>query len=894
MHRSTTSARRTMRRGAAMLGAAAVTAAGLGFASLPAAAAEPGDKLGDHDRALIEQYIAQYGAQARSRSAAPETAVPDYVTLMLATEPGTAEAVAASIGELGATATRVEPDFGYVKANVPFGLVDAVVAIDDVLLADADELLLYEDTRPDGDQTATLGGGNGAGKGKGKGNGHGGKQDPAAGPSERTRDDNAYMPTNETGSVSFKQRNRTADGRGIVVGVMDSGVDPTHPALQTTTTGEPKLIDSVTGTSPLNFIDLLFDDTWHLQSTYASVTGPEFTDPVTGNQWTGPAESGLRATNEAQIIPGLGNVRVGVLSRDSDGTVWVDTDFDHDFTDETPLRPYAEDGSVGVFGVDDPATEISEAVPFTVQTMDMTATIRAVNLNVITVAHGTHVAGIIAGNSLFGGDMDGQAPGAQIVSMRACHQLGCSSAALNDGMIDLATDYGVDVVNMSIGGSPALNAGTSAQELIYNRVIAETGVQLIISAGNSGSGTNTHGAPSGAASVISVGASVSKDTYLADYGAEVKKRMDVFPFSSRGPLEDGGFKPEIVAPGAAISSTPAWIASSWVADAGYELPAGYSMMNGTSMAAPQATGAAALLLSAAEQRGIDLDPVTLRTAFMSTADRIDDVPVIAQGRGLIDVPAAWKLIEKGDAGVDVITASAPVCTVLSDRLATPNTGRGLFNGCAPDAGGQAAGESRDYTVTLTRTTGSERPVKVHLDVVGDDGTFRAPKHVDLPLGVPVEVKVTAKPRSAGVHSAELRIDAKNTKALEGSVMLSVTAADVLAAGGTWQASGSVDRNGVAVYTVAVPEGASALTVTMPELAADSQVRWWAFDPEGLSAEVPVQGTISCYQHYYDGYDCDPYTRTYEAPEAGVWEFVVEARRTTGTLRNAYELSATLQ
>lgn len=75
---------------------------------------------------------------------------------------------------------------------------------------------------------------------------------------------------------------------------MDSGVDPTHPALATTPTGELKLVDSVVGTSPSNLIDTLLDDTWRYLSPTTRVTGPTFTDTVIRRTWTGPAESGLR------------------------------------------------------------------------------------------------------------------------------------------------------------------------------------------------------------------------------------------------------------------------------------------------------------------------------------------------------------------------------------------------------------------------------------------------------------------------------------------------------------------------------------------------------------------------------------------------------------------------
>ncbi|CAM5344031.1 S8 family serine peptidase [Streptomyces hirsutus] len=196
--------------------------------------------------------------------------------------------------------------------------------------------------------------------------------------------------------------------------------------------------------------------------------------------------------------------------------------------------------------------------------------------------------------------MNGAAPGAKIVSSRACTWSGgCTSVALTEGMIDLVTERGVDIVNMSIGGLPALNDGNNARAALYTRLIDTYGVQLVISAGNSGPGANTIGDPSLADKVISVGASVSKETWAANYGSVVKTKYAMMPFSSRGPREDGGFTPTLIAPGASINTIQTWAAGQPVAEAGYGLPAGYGMLQGTSMASPQATGSAALLLSAA-------------------------------------------------------------------------------------------------------------------------------------------------------------------------------------------------------------------------------------------------------------------------------------------------------
>ncbi len=90
------------------------------------------------------------------------------------------------------------------------------------------------------------------------------------------------MPTRDIGSIAFKKANPTFDGRGTTIGILDSGVDLDHPALQKTSTGERKIVDWVTGTDPL----LESDGSWRAMLT--TVTGPSFTLAGIGT-YTSPA-----------------------------------------------------------------------------------------------------------------------------------------------------------------------------------------------------------------------------------------------------------------------------------------------------------------------------------------------------------------------------------------------------------------------------------------------------------------------------------------------------------------------------------------------------------------------------------------------------------------------------
>ena len=382
------------------------------------------------------------------------------------------------------------------------------------------------------------------------------------------------------------------------------------------------------------------------------------------------------------------------------------------------MTRYNQSGQIGHLGTDNATTDVQESIPFVVdyrEHLDYTilglpadpySDITAVDIGIASGEHGSHVAGIVAANDMFGGKMDGQAPGAKLVAARACgFSAGCSNAALTDGMAELASNRGVDIINMSIGGLPSLNDGDTARAELYNAIINELGVQLVLSAGNSSSALNTIGDPSVATDVVSVGADITKETWQANYGSTVGFKENILPFSSGGPREDGGFKPNITAPGAAISTIPLWLPGAPVAEAGYDLRAGYAMLQGTSMASPQAAGSMTLLLSAAKQSGVtNADPAALRRAVYSSAKWNKLIPAFLQGHGQIDVPAAWSLFRKNLTASHIDT-SAPVCTEIWKILGR-DTGTGIYNRCADGAGGQAANSSKGYNVTLTRTDGA--------------------------------------------------------------------------------------------------------------------------------------------------------------------------------------------
>jgi len=192
--------------------------------------------------------------------------------------------------------------------------------------------------------------------------------------------------------------------------------------------------------------------------------------------------------------------------------------------------------------------------------------------------HGTHVAGIIAGTGgAQGGRYRGVAPGAQLFIAKALRSDG--SGAMSDSIAGLewAVGQGVHVVNLSLGASPP-GDGTDALSEACDAA-ALKGFVICVAVGNDGPGEGTVGPPGCAHHVITVGASGRDDSVAA--------------FSSRGPTLDGRDKPDVLLPGDGIVSCRAK-----GTDAGEAVGDMYTRLSGSSMAAPHASGVAALLLQA--------------------------------------------------------------------------------------------------------------------------------------------------------------------------------------------------------------------------------------------------------------------------------------------------------
>ncbi|MFB3765021.1 MAG: S8 family peptidase [Methanotrichaceae archaeon] len=201
--------------------------------------------------------------------------------------------------------------------------------------------------------------------------------------------------------------------------------------------------------------------------------------------------------------------------------------------------------------------------------------------------HGTHCASLIAGT----GALPGVAPDAKLVVVKVMDRDG--ACYLSDAIralawcLDNKDRYGIKVISFSVGGESPTES-TSLLDEACNRMV-DQGMVVCVAAGNSGPASSSIVIPGDAEKVITVGATDKMGT--------------IFDRSSRGPVNNGEIKPDIVTIGVNVVSALAGSKD------------GYSTMSGTSMAVPQIAGAAALILEAApDQQPSDVKRVLLKTA----------------------------------------------------------------------------------------------------------------------------------------------------------------------------------------------------------------------------------------------------------------------------------------
>jgi len=475
--------------------------------------------------------------------------------------------------------------------------------------------------------------------------------EPAMGPSFEAAY-NDYLSTDAIGARDFIKANPKWDGRGVVVAVLDTGVDMSVSGLTTTSTGEVKVIEA---------IDFSGQGHVHLET---AVESKERDEPILkagrivlrGHQKLSPApsteglllgvfeesrfkNSSLRDINrngrsDDRFAVLLGKLKVEEKEGDKAEEkwfAWVDLDGDGQIDDEKPMEQYSDSHQFFHFaapGDVDQKNLLAMAISFSPEH-------RSVTLHFADGSHGTHVAGIAAGNGLFGKKgFNGIAPGARVMSLKIGDNRlagGSTTSSSMEGALRFAAEWSSKhntpvIANVSYGIGSEMEGESDIDWIVDDLMRRHPKFAVATSAGNSGPGLSTVGTPAGSFLAFSTGALLTRNNAQAQYSARIG-RDQVFFFSSRG----GELaKPDGLCPGSALSQVPRW--ESW------------ALMRGTSMASPQAAGALALLASAAMEQRKDGEfyGALAARALRNSGKPLAGYTPLDQGAGVVNVPAAFE------------------------------------------------------------------------------------------------------------------------------------------------------------------------------------------------------------------------------------------------------------
>jgi len=218
--------------------------------------------------------------------------------------------------------------------------------------------------------------------------------------------------------------------------------------------------------------------------------------------------------------------------------------------------------------------------------------------------HGTHVAGVIGARANNGQGVAGLAPGCKILPVRIFNNLGHSESGRSAAAVIWAVDHGANVINAS-WGSPSDSESTKAaiQYALSKNVV------FVAAVGNSGNDDPKY--PGALDEVIGVSATNADDRWAS--------------FSTFGDWVD------LAAPGKAVLST-------YPIDKGN----GYKIMEGTSMAAPHVSAAAAVLMSqhpdwSVAQIRAQLEG-TAKDVIMSGKDKYSGYGRVDLARAVLEAP----------------------------------------------------------------------------------------------------------------------------------------------------------------------------------------------------------------------------------------------------------------
>ena len=678
----------------------------------------------------------------------------------------------------------------------------------------------------------------------------------------------------DLGADAWRREHPTYDGRGVNIADVELLVDPQIPELSGALALDGKPVRKIAGlhltTDPGDHTAPGTDWSKQWVNMRAVVNGRRSVEYM-GHTYQLPYAGRFRIgifdllavvqetywINPVVFGATIGDGKFAVLWDAANGRVWVDTTRTRDFRRDRAMRDYNVSGDWSTFG-----SSHSSRYPMLHPTVSFVVLPDTGRQAVaIALGAGTHAVGVAttAAGSPTGPDdpVHGVAPAAQIDSFE--YGNGSSIHSQAEALIAAFEDPKVDLVCYEFSGL-LVNSDEEGWfiDALAERLVRRFDKPLFVP-GNNEPALAAIADEGLGSDVISVGASESAASYALYEGFRpATNDHKHWGGLSDGPGQDGSLKPDILAPSGLIAAVQSffWDPFSQRRRGYYTLPAGLWRFGGTSQATPVATGAAALLLSAARQAELHVDATSVATALLLGARHSNNLTANDQGNGLIDVAASWRILvaESRHPG-SFVQWLAPVCGG-SVRTAqwpngAPNGGRGIFETIGWHPGDRGI---RSMRFCLA----SPAPVGLHASILLDDGTFRIAGVKG--SGSAAIVSVAIDPIHAGFHSALVQLS-DNGGRVVGRGMVGIAAAVPLNAGDGYSTTQHlmVPRPGWTTTWVDVPPGTDALTV---DVDRHLPVGVGLQDPSGIVRRdsFRISGTHT--------------TLTIPSPMAGDWEVLL--------------------
>jgi Subtilase family len=774
------------------------------------------------------------------------------VSMVFAAKPGQASELIASVQRFGGEVRFRDDKVDYVHARIPVGALDRVLdsrAIE-AAAVDIDLRRCMKYIEP--------------GPGFSAGPTYGSPRVPSAVGEEPLL--HPYLPQKALRYDVFERECSGCDGRGATIALVESVPDLLLPEFRFATSLDGKSIDKFadikTATNPVDdpsYAWVKMSDTVIAVEERAQYEGKTYIVPHPGTFQMGvfeePSAGGDEGSEFGWDIDFTGRPpghdgRFTLLWDQNSNEVWVDTDRDGDFAKHKPLTDYSVKHDIGIFGHDDPSSPVRKTIGFTVQTDKQNGFVR---LNLGVDFHASLNLNPAA-NGGMKGRYTGIAPGAQYEAIDS----GYSTHATVEALIAATEDAKVDVVLWEdftyLDRMYLMQDGRQIQSIIAERLV-KTFEKPIIATGGNQAGLGLVYEQGVAPDVMSIGAYQSKESYLRNFGIAVREEDNLQAGGlGHGPAGNGGMKPDVLAPAGQLGNFNGYVYPDERPNGWSMLPSGYDIGGGTSQAAPAAAGAYALLISGAKQKHFPYEASKLNYAVRNSARYLPNYPAYEQGNGLIDVAAAWNLLQKLPPGIPLeIESEAPIRTVNSAFLVEPDRGVGIY-----EREGWLPGSTGLRNITLTRISGPATAIALECHWIGNDGTFSGPDSIGLALDTPTEFPVHIRAATAGAHSAILACSAPGWPADLIRILNTIVAAEDLGSAPERQIQDSllVKRPGDGSVFVTVPQNAGKLSVT--SVSTGNDIEWTrAIEPSGIQR--------------------DPRT-SFDNPAPGVWEVVVYNNR----------------